>query len=69
MAMNPKTIPPTIFQKRAGGNKISEICFTLAVSLWNNLDENTRTITNYESFKDTLMANINDNPIFHIDSR
>ena len=26
-------------------------------SLWNRLDANTRTITDYESFKDTLMAN------------
>ena len=25
--------------------------------VWNRLDENTRKITNYESFKDTLMAN------------
>ena len=41
-----------------------------AISLWNNLDENTRTITNYESFKDTLMANTNsDNPLFYVGSR
>ena len=35
-----------------------------AVSLWNKLDEKTRTIINYELFKDTLMRNINDNPLF-----
>ena len=35
-----------------------------AVSLWNKLEETTRTITNYELFKDTLMRNINDNPYF-----
>ena len=33
------------------------------------MNENTRTITNYESFKDTLMVNINDNPLFYIGSR
>ena len=35
-----------------------------ATSLWNSLDENTRQITNYESFKDTLMVNTIDNPLF-----
>ena len=40
-----------------------------AVSLWNKLEETTRTITNYELFKDTLMRNINDNPLFAIGSR
>ena len=29
----------------------------------------TRTITNYELFKDTLLRNINDNPLFFIGSR
>ena len=29
-----------------------------AVSLWKKLEETTRTITNYELFKDTLMRNI-----------
>ena len=38
-------------------------------SLWNRLDENTRKITNYESFKDTLMANTIDNPLFYVGSR
>ena len=33
------------------------------------MDEKTRTITNYELFKDTLMININDNPLFFIGSR
>ena len=37
-----------------------------AVSLWNKLDKKTRTITNYELFKDTLMININDNPLFFL---
>ena len=40
-----------------------------AISLWNRLDENTRKITKYESFKDTLMANTNDNPLFYVGSR
>ena len=40
-----------------------------ATSLWNSLDVNTRQITNYESFKDTLMVNINDNPLFYVGSR
>ena len=40
-----------------------------ATSLWNSLDENTRQITNYESFKDTLMVNTNDNPLFYVGSR
>ena len=40
-----------------------------AVSLWNKLDENTRTITNYELFNDTLMTNIDDSPLFYIGSR
>ena len=40
-----------------------------AVLLWNKLDEKTRTITNYELFKDTLMKNINDNPLLYIGSR
>ena len=47
-------------------NKVSEIILPFAVSLWNKL---ARTITNYESFRDTLMTNINDNPLFHIGSR
>ena len=40
-----------------------------AISLWNRLNENTRKITNYESFKDTLMANTIDNPLFYVGSR
>ena len=40
-----------------------------AVSLWNKLEETTKTITNYELFKHTLMRNINDNPLFLIGSR
>ena len=40
-----------------------------AVSLVSSLDANTRTISNYEIFKDTLMGNVNDNPIFHLDTR
>ena len=40
-----------------------------ATSLWNSLDVNTRQITNYESFKDTLMVNSNDNPLFYVGSR
>ena len=39
------------------------------ISLWNRLDENTKKITNYESFKDTLMANTLDNPLFYVGSR
>ena len=37
-----------------------------AVSLWNSLEEDTRTISNYELFKETLMGNVNDNPLFHL---
>ena len=40
-----------------------------AVSLWNSLEEDTRTISNYELFKETLMGNVNDNPFFHLDTR
>ena len=41
----------------------------IAISLWNKLEETPRTITNYELFKDTLMRDINDNPLFFIGSR
>ena len=42
----------------------------IAVSLWNKLDEKkTRTTTNYELSKNTLMRNINDNPLFFIGAR
>ena len=40
-----------------------------AVSLWNSLEEDTRSISNYEIFKDTLMGNVNDNPLFHSGTR
>ena len=40
-----------------------------AISLWNRLDESIRKITNYESFKDTLMANTDDNPLFYVGSK
>ena len=40
-----------------------------AISLWNRLDENTRKITNCESFKDTLMANTINNALFYVGSR
>ena len=40
-----------------------------AVSLWNSLEEDTRTISNYELFKETLMGNVNDNPLFHLATR
>ena len=40
-----------------------------AVSLWNSLEDNTRTTSNYEFFKDTLMGNVNDNPLFHLGTR
>ena len=29
----------------------------------------TRTISNYELFKETLMGNVNDNPLFHLGTR
>ena len=38
----------------------------LAVSLWNSLEEDTRTISNNELFKETLMGNVNDNPLFSL---
>ena len=40
-----------------------------AVSLWNYLDEDTRTIANYEIFKGTLMGNANDNSLFRLGTR
>ena len=40
-----------------------------AVSLWNSLEEDTRTISNYKLFKETLLGNVNDNPLFHLGSR
>ena len=40
-----------------------------SVSLRNNLDKDTRTITNYEIFKGTFMANANDNLLFHLGTR
>ena len=40
-----------------------------AISLWNRVDENTRKLTNCESFKDTLMANTTDNPLVYVGSR
>ena len=40
-----------------------------AVNLWNNLDEETQSITNYERFKDALGANITENPLFLIGTR
>ena len=40
-----------------------------AVNLWNNLDEETQSITNYERFKDALGANIKENPLFLIGTR
>ena len=40
-----------------------------AVSLWNSLEEDTRTISNYELFKETLMGNVKDNPLFHLGTR
>ena len=45
-------------------------CFlSFAVSLWNKLNDKTRTITDCELFKDTLMRNTNYNPLFFIGSR
>ena len=49
--------------------KYQKSLLPFAISLWNRLDENTRKITNYESFKDTLMANTIDNPLFYVGSR
>ena len=40
-----------------------------AVSFWNSLEEDTRTISTCELFKDTLMGNVNDNPLFHFGTR
>ena len=40
-----------------------------AVNLWNKLDEETQTITNYERFKDALGANIRENPLCLIGTR
>ena len=40
-----------------------------AVNLWNNLDEETQSVTNYERFKEALGANISENPLFLIGTR
>ena len=40
-----------------------------AVKLWNSLDEETQSITNYERFKDALGDNIRENPLFLIGTR
>ena len=40
-----------------------------AVKLWNSLDEETQSITNYERFKDALGADIRENPLFLIGTR
>ena len=40
-----------------------------AVKLWNSLDEETQSITNYERFKDALGADIRENPSFLIGTR
>ena len=49
--------------------KYQKYFLPFAISLWNGLDENTIKIINYESFKDTLMANIIDNPLCYVGSR
>ena len=41
----------------------------LAVNLWNSLDEETQSITNYERFKYALGADIRENPLFLIGTR
>ena len=48
---------------------ISKVFSSIAVSLWNSLEEDTRTISNYELFKETWMGNVNDNPLFHLGTR
>ena len=40
-----------------------------AVSLWNSLEEDTRITSNYKLFKETLMGNVKDNPLFHLGTR
>ena len=49
--------------------KYKKSVLSFAISRWNRLDENTRKITNYESFKGTLMANTIDTPLFYVGSR
>ena len=49
--------------------EIKKISKVFAVSLWNSLEEDTRTVSNYELFKETLMDNVNDNPLFHLGTR
>ena len=41
----------------------------MTVNLWNNLDEETQSVTNYERFKEALGANISENPLFLIGTR
>ena len=48
--------------------KYQKSLLPLAISLWNNLDQNRGSTTKYEFFKDILMASTNDNPLFYIDS-
>ena len=38
-------------------------------SLCNSLDEDTRRLQIYKSFKDTLMVNTKDDPLFYVGSR
>ena len=49
--------------------KYQKSLLPFVISLCNRLDGNIRKITNYESFKDTLMANTNDNPLSYVGSR
>ena len=49
--------------------KYKKSLLPFVVKLWNSLDEETQSITNYERFKDALGADIRENPLFLIGTR
>ena len=49
--------------------KYNKSFLPFAVHLWNNLEKETQSITTYERFKDTLDANVRENPLFLVGTR
>ena len=54
---------------RLSQTTLAQLIFVICYFSWNSLDEDTRSISNYEIFKDTLMGNVNDNALFHLGAR
>ena len=50
-------------------NKIPEIIFALCYFTLEQFGWKHKTDHKYESFKDTLMVNTNDNPLFYVGSQ